>query len=516
MYNKKYPKMKNLKLVLSILLMIIVFISNAQTPTIEWQNNYGGSGDDYFLSSKVTSDGGFVLIGSRDPSNINSQDISALFVVKLDHNGSFEWEKCYGGSGMEIGYSILETFDGGYLLAGSTNSNDGDVFGAKGNFDAWIVKIDSIGNIQWSKCYGGSMIDIAYSIIQTADGCFVFTGETASSDGDVTSLHPYSECWIVKIDFIGNIIWSKCYGGNLYENFNSIKQTNDGGFIAVGRTISTDGDVIGTIGNYDDAWIVKLDSVGIIEWQKCFGGTHYDCANDINLTSDGGYIICGDTRSTDGDIDTSYGGNFDAWIIKLSNNGNLEWKKILGSGSDDFLNAIQQTTDGGFIAVGYSHYQPIHYLYDDVWVVKLSQSGTLQWYKCFGGNDDDWGHSIHQTADGGFFIAGRSKSSDCDLTNNFGANDGWALKLTPDYSPVDLYSDISEIQIYPNPAQDNLTVKVDPALLNQPFQIFSITGQLVLSGKLTSENPEIHLNSISEGVYLLQIGNQSKKIVKIK
>ncbi len=102
------------------------------------------------------------------------------------------------------------------------------------------------------------------------------------------------------------------------------------------------------------------------------------------------------------------------------------------------------------------------------------------------------------------------------LTNNFGANDGWALKLTPDYSPVDLYSDISEIQIYPNPTQDNLTVKIDPAFLNQPFQIFSITGQLVLSGKLTSENSEIHLNSISEGVYLLQIGNQSKKIVKIK
>ena len=141
--------MKNLKLVLSILLMIIVFISNAQTPTIEWQNNYGGSGNDYFLSSKVTSDGGFVLIGSTNPSNKNSQDIAGLFVVKLDQNGSLEWQKCYGGSGMEIGYSIFETSDGGYLLAGSTNSNDGDVVGAKGNFDAWIVKIDSTGILEW-------------------------------------------------------------------------------------------------------------------------------------------------------------------------------------------------------------------------------------------------------------------------------------------------------------------------------------------------------------------------------
>jgi len=321
--------MKTLKLFLFFSISIL-FINNSycQTPIIEWQHNFGGTANDYFLSSTLTSDSGYIMIGRTGAPNLSTLGLSDIYIVKLDKNGNLEWQNRYGGTGMEIGYSIKQTPDMGFIFAGSTNSNDGDVSGGKGYHDAWIVKIDSVGTIEWQKCFGGSDMDFVESIILTSDGGYIFVGSTMSIDGDVINLHPnqwLTEAWIVKLDSIGNIQWSKCYGGNQWESFLSVKETPYGGYIAVGQTASNDGDVIGFIG-FDDAWIVKIDSVGTIEWQKCFGGTHFDIANDVVVTTDGGYVICGDTRSTDGDIDTSYGGMFDAWVIKLSNTGELEWK----------------------------------------------------------------------------------------------------------------------------------------------------------------------------------------------
>lgn len=510
--------MRTIKLFLFFFIsMSVTQYSNGQTPIIEWQHNFGGTANDFFLSSTLTSDSGYIMIGSSYSSTLAVHGSCDFYVVKLDNNGNLEWQKSYGGTSGDIGYSIKQTPDMGYILAGFTSSNDGDVTGAKGNFDAWIVKIDSIGIIEWQKCYGGSDLDDVENITLTSDGGYIFAGSTMSIDGDIINMHPngwYSEAWIVKLDSIGNLEWSKCYGGFNYEKFLTIKQTFDGGYIAVGVTASNDGDVNGFIG-FDDAWIVKIDNIGTMEWQKCFGGTHYDIANDVIETSDGGYVICGDTRSTDGDIDTSFGGMFDTWVIKLSNTGALEWKQILGSVSDDYLKSIQQTLDGGFITVGYSLYQPINYLNDDVWVVKLSQQGSFQWYKCFGGNSVDWGNSIHQTQDGGFFIAGRSKSNNCDLTNNNGGEDGWVFKLSQDFSSIDNYTSFNNIKIFSNPIHNQLIFQVNSEMIGETYQIYSISGKCEISGLIESEIIKVNVNFLKKGLYFIGTKNRLYQLKKI-
>ena len=230
---------------------------------------------------------------------------------------AIEWQKCLGGTSEDIAYSIQQTSDGGFIVAGETLSNDGDVSGNHGGRDAWVVKLNSSGDIIWKKCLGGTDHDFAYSIQQTSDGGFIVAGLTGSNDGDVSGNHGGSDAWVVKLNSSGNILWQKCLGGTDGDYANSIQQTSDGGFIVAGETESNDGDVSGNHGGFD-SWVVKLNSSGNIEWQKCLGGTGWDWENSIQQTSDGGFIVAGYTNSNDGDVSGNHGSK-DYWVVKLTN-----------------------------------------------------------------------------------------------------------------------------------------------------------------------------------------------------
>ena len=230
--------------------------------------------------------------------------------------GGLQWQKCFGGSGTDWAGSIIQTLDGGYIIAGYTSSTDGDVSGNHGDHDAWVVKMDDVGSLQWQKCFGGSSYEIAGSIIQTLDGGYIIAGHTISTDGDVSGNHGGHDAWVVKMDAVGTPQWQKCFGGSSYEIAGSIIQTLDGGYIIAGQTTSTDGDVSGNHGDHD-SWVVKMDAVGTLQWQKCFGGSHCEIAGSIIQTLDGGYIIAGYATSTDGDVSGNHGES-DAWVIKLS------------------------------------------------------------------------------------------------------------------------------------------------------------------------------------------------------
>src|SRR6185436_4059090 len=259
------------------------------------------------------------------------------------------WQKCLGGTSYEWVNDLRQTFDGGYIVAARSSSTDGDVSGNHGAGDIWVVKLDSALNIQWQKCYGGTDYDFVWQIQQTSDSGYVFAGTTYSNDGDVTGRHDSTEYdgWVVKIDPSGNIVWQKCLGSSSFDDTYGILQTPGGGYIVAGMAGTDDGDVTSVIGNCD-FWVVKLDSGGTIQWDKCYGGTHNDWANDIKLTSDGGYIVAGITDSNDSMV-TGNHGHRDYWVIKLDSIGTLQWQVCLGGGWDEESSSIAQTFDGGYM-----------------------------------------------------------------------------------------------------------------------------------------------------------------------
>ncbi|PKL77418.1 MAG: hypothetical protein CVV25_14565, partial [Ignavibacteriae bacterium HGW-Ignavibacteriae-4] len=307
---------------------------NNSTPNgleIEWQKSYGGSYNDQAYSITETTDGGYIAAGrsvSTDGDITNPRQSYDFWIIKLNSIGELEWQKSYGGTDNDIPNKVIQSNDGGFVVAGITFSADGDVSNPKGSGDSWIIKLNSVGELEWEKSYGGSKKDEAKSIVQSIDGGYVIAGVSDSDDGDITNPKGYDDYWIVKLNSIGELVWQKSYGGSHYDINTSIIQTNDGGFAVSGYSWSDDGNL--TISNgLSDYWIVKLNSIGELEWQKSYGGSDEELANSIQQTFDGGYIIAGQSKSQDEDI-TNPKGNYDYWIIKLNSVGELEWEKSYG------------------------------------------------------------------------------------------------------------------------------------------------------------------------------------------
>jgi hypothetical protein len=343
-----------------------------------------------------------------------------------------EWQICLGGSGYDEARSIEQTSDGGYIVAGFSNSIDGDVTGNHGSKDYWVTKLDQVGNIEWQKSLGGSENDWGQSIKQTIDGGYVIAGVSGSNDGDVSGNHSVvGDFWIVKLNTIGILEWQKCYGGYQGDVANAIQQTADGGFIVTGTVYSNDGDVLGFQGT-GDAWLIKLNPLGSIEWQKCLGGSLNEWGYSVCQTNDGGYILAGVTRSNDGDVSGNHG-NEDFWVVKLNSTGNIEWQKCLGGSEFEDAYSIEQTNDGGYIVTGVtgSNNGDVQGLNgtNDFWVVKLNSVGNVEWQKCVGGYFNDWAHSIKQTIDGGYIVSGVTNSNNGDVIGNNGSDDSWIVKL---------------------------------------------------------------------------------------
>jgi hypothetical protein len=449
---KNKQNMKNL-LFASIVTLLSVTFSIAQ-PTVQWQKSVGGTGNDYAESIQQTNDGGYIVVGisySNDGDVSGNQGASDCWVVKLNAFGIIEWEKSMGGSGDDNARLIQQTNDGGYIFIGPSDSNDGDVSGNHGNLDYWAVKLTSTGVIEWQKSLGGTGYEYAQYIQQTSDGGYIAAGSSFSNDGDVSGNHGGFDCWVVKLNDEGTIVWQKSLGGLSNDEAESIQQTNDGGFILAGHSDSNDGDVSGNHGG-PDYWVVKLSSIGTIEWQKSLGGSGSDQAKSVQQTNDGGYIVAGYTSSNDGDVSVNYG-YLDFWVVKLNSLGTIEWQKTLGGSDFDLAQSIQQTNDGEYIVAGYSYSNDVDVQSSqgnqDFWVVKLSSIGTIEWEKSLGGSGLENASSIQQTNEGGFIVAGSSNSNDGDVSGNQGNSDYWVVQLKscqPSFSTqpanqiIDIYS----------------------------------------------------------------------------
>ncbi len=349
-----------------------------------------------------------------------------------------EWQKTYGGSGVDIAYSIQQTRDGRYIVAGHTESSNGDITENKGMSDIWILKLGLDGSLEWQKTYGGSNEDFAYSIKETRDSGYIVAGWTRSNDGDVTENKGYYDydAWILKLTFDGSLEWQKTFGGRHLDFAQSIQETSDGGYIVAGEASSEDGDVTDSKG-LGDVWVLKLSIDGDIEWQKTYGGSETDYANSIEKTRDGGYIVVGQSRSNDVDVSENKG-EHDLWILKLSTDGNIEWEMSFGGSSLEFAYSAHETKDGSYIVVGFTESNDGDISNNkgskDAWVLKLSIDGDIEWQNTFGGSGSDSFRSIQEASKGGYIIVGSTDSNDGDITKSKGMRDAWVIKFENDGS----------------------------------------------------------------------------------
>jgi hypothetical protein len=509
--------MKN-KITLILTLLTVVFIQ-AQAPSIQWQKSLGGTGIDKANSIIQTNDGGFIVAGytaSNDGDVIGNHGGNDCWILKLSSLGTILWKKTLGGTGNEGISSIQQTSDGGYIAVASCASSDGDITISNGGSDIWVLKLNENGNIIWQKSLGGTSSESGYSIKKTTDGGFIIAGSTSSFNGDVTGNHGGGDSWVIKLDSVGTIVWQKALGGNDLDFSDDIEQTADGGYIIAASSYSNNGDATVNKG-LSDYWIVKLNSSGTIIWQKSYGGSGSERAYSVKQTLDGGYVIAGSSTSTDGDIIGNHGSN-DAWIIKLNAIGNLVWQISLGGSGVDSARNIYQTSDGSFIVSAYSDSTDGNLTGNlgskDVWIAKLSSSGTIIWQKTYGGTSSDEAFDIKLTSDGYQVFAGNSSSNDLDVNGNHGNADFWVVKLGPSNLSNNSFS-FNNINIFPNPVNDNnLTVKLDYFINSQEITITDIAGKKIHQQKLEGLTTKLNLSKLVKGIYFLNLVNGSKTITK--
>jgi predicted secreted protein len=361
--------------------------------TSGWSKVSGGTGTDLPDGNIFQiSDGGFIIAGRTTSFGAGGNDV---WLVETDSTGNTEWNKTYGGSLDDAAADMCKTTDGGYALAGYTNS-----FGVGGS-DFWLIKTNATGNMQWNKTYGGTDSDQAFFVAQTSDGGYAITGNTNSSGAGGI------DAWLVKTNANGDMQWNRTYGGVGNDQSVVVVQTSDGGYAIAGYTNSFGA------GN-NDFWLIKTDSTGAMLWNKTYGGTNIDTAFSMVLTSDGGFAISGRT--------VSFGaGGSDIWLVKTDAAGNAQWNKTYGGVGTEYGLHMVYTSEGGYAIAGYTTSAGAGGA--DAYLVKTDAAGIMQWNKTYGGVRTEIAWSMCQTNDGGFALGcgthsfgfGTTSDPDCYL-----------------------------------------------------------------------------------------------------
>jgi gliding motility-associated-like protein len=441
---------KNKKIIYFSLILTIFFSLIMSSQTIQWQNTIGGNDYDWSDFIEVSNDGNY-LLGGYSYSNIsddkseNSRGAGDYWFIKIDDtSGNLLWQKTIGGNNFDHLTSGKETKDGGYILGGYSSSGiSGEkTQSSRGADDYWIVKLDANRNVIWDKTFGGTGMDRLTSIIQTDDGGYLLGGSSDSNiSGEKTENSRGSlDMWIIKTDSSGNIMWQKTFGGSSSDWVQSMVKTPDGGYLLAGSSHSNiSGDKTQNSRGAGDYWVLKIDSLGAIVWQKTIGGNNGDYAKSIIATSDGNYLIAGDSFSTiSGEkTENKINNSDDAWLLKLNKDGQILWQKVIGGDDTEILADIRMTSDNGFILgiMSYSgisgHKTEVSRGERDYWIVKLDSTGKFEWDKTIGGDSFDQTQSIVQAKDGGYVTLGWSQSniSGDKTENKSGLQDFWVVKL---------------------------------------------------------------------------------------
>jgi hypothetical protein len=343
-------------------------------PPMQWQQTFGGSGNSTGRSVQQTPDGGYIIVGNT-AAGANKYDV---YLVKTDTSGKVQWQQTFGGSGNSTGRSVQQTPDGGYIVVGSTEE--------AGKTKVYLVKTDLSGNKQWQQTFGGGLVNVGAAVQQTGDGGYVVFATTVSESNALA--------YLFKTDASGKMQWEHYYSGNGNAVATSGRQTTDGGYIIAGSTLVSGANKI-------DAYLAKTDSSGNKEWEETYAGSKNSTAYAVTHTKDGGYAFFGTT-------DSFGAGGLDAYLVKTDSSGNMQWERTFGGSGDDIAFDGQQTGDGGYVMAGSTNSFGV--AKSNVYLVKTDSTGSVLWQQNFGGSGTTIGYAVQQTTDGGYITVGATDS----------------------------------------------------------------------------------------------------------
>lgn len=429
----------------------LISVLSIQAQEIEWTGVFGGETNDEGQSVCQTEDGGYIIGGSTYSFGAGSYD---FYVIKTDPSGNLEWESTYGTSNREYAHSLRQTSDLGFIIAGTTQP-------IPGHRDIYLVKIDSLGTMQWDAVlgYGGNVHDDCYSVQQTSDDGYILVGNT-----DSTLVGVGTDIYLVKTDSIGNLEWDIRFGGASSDWARSIDQTIDGGYFIAGGTYSYEA------GRYD-YYVIKTDCDGNLDWDATFGGEESDRCQDGIQTSDGGFVVTGYSNSFSSSCD-------DVYVVKIDSLGMLEWEVVIGAEFDDQAYCIRQTIDEGYILAGNTVRSPTGH--PEGYIIKLDQTGNVEWEIICGGDGNEYLHSVQQTSDGGYISTGKTGSY------GPGQYSVWLVKIQHEVGITEYNADIltSEgflLSASPNPFE-NITL-ISYSIIQAShvdIAIFDVNGRKVI------------------------------------
>ena len=477
----------------SLAIILPTFLIAQPAPHVLWSQAYGGMESDEANAVLQCIDGGYIIAGQSYSFGAQGD----CYLVKTDGNGIVQWARTYGGYNNDWAYSVAQTSDRGYIFAGNTSS-----FGA-GQWDAYLVKIDSLGNRQWTRTFGGAEWDWTRCLKQTPDNGFILAGGTRSFGAGGY------DCYLVKTDSLGNAQWTRTYGGGDDDEANFILLTSDGGYALTGRTAS-----LGAGGT--DMYFVKVDSIGNLQWARTYGGNGDEWALSACQTADGGYAIAGYTQSFGA-------GQTDAYLVKTNSRGVVQWTRAYGGQDNDYVYSMQHTVDGGYILAGNTWSFGAGQW--DVFLVKTDSTGRRIWTRTVGGANWDWARSIQQTSDGGYIMAGGTRSYGNGYTDFYVVRLGTGLLATENL--VNNYPQQFALNPpYPNPFNPNTTISfTTPTSAMVEISLCNILGQKIAIISHGMENPGLHAinwnaNNYPAGIYFcrMTVGNYNhlEKLILLK
>jgi len=540
----------------SLIIFICVIVTGenaiAQNPLVKvWDKTYGGYGDEYLYSFSPTNDGGYILGGSTNSgTGGNITDTSRGFldywIIKLDSLGNKLWDKRFGGPDWDYLISLQQTTDDGFILGGFSSSGiGGDKTQAArgGTMDYWIVKVDSTGNKEWDKDFGGMGSDELCTIVQTPDGGYMAGGLSNSELGGDKSqglwgTQSFPDYWILKMDSQGNKEWDKDYGGTDHDYYAAMANTSDHGYLLGGYSISgIGGDKTQPLcGAYADMWVLKIDSAGNKEWDKDFGGTGGDDISSIAQTSDHGFILGGTSSSgiSGNKTEPLCANGSDYWIIKIDALGNVLWDHDFGgSSTETYFDNIIVTQDEGFILAGTS-YSNIscdktenNLGVNQTWIIKLDSLGIKVWDKTLLVNNDSEHGYVYQAKDGCYVMANYNDGSVAGDKSEAALGfslDYWIIKfcdttLLTNISPSPKDNLIPGIDIVPNPATNQFSV-TGKQIEKGELEIFNLLGEKIFLAKAADCLPiaigtfTVDCRFFPRGIYFVRVSNSEKQLTQ--
>lgn len=496
----------------------------AQNPTLVWAKTYGGSKIDLPNAITVTKDNKYLVVGRTSSSDGDlgaSLGLSDVWLLKLDENGNILWKKNYGGSGGESMYAIAQTLDNGFIMVGSTTSKDGDVTENKGGSDCWIIKIDSIGTVQWQKTIGGSDNESLWSVFQTQNGDYIMGGYSKSNDKDFPQNAGLEDMWVLKLNNQGTLVWKKRIGGSKEDYLVQITNIDDKTFAIAGTTFSTDGDMAGALGDFSG----KIDSLGNIIWKKSLGfpnqplGLQYFYGLTMgqkNIVSVGMKLI--DRGTPPPNLTYSW----DFLITKSDTAGNRLWSKYIGGTYTEVAKSVQSLSNGDLLISGYTLSNDLdvtgNYGYIDFWVIRMDSLGNLKSANCYGGSEEDQAYASIIDKQGNLIVVGFSTSSNGTFPQNRGSYDFAVIKLKYNLTKTTESENDVGIEVYPNPVEDELKIKT-PLSISPLFRLYDIAGKLMYQSEIGEHVKTIDMHNLPQGFYILtyQLANKyhTKKIFKL-